>query len=271
MEYIGSVSAGTMTNPQCEGHNGATIAQISSFANLSLSERPNVVLLMAGTNDMNIPFDPDTAPDRLGDLIDQIAISCPDAAILVAQLIHSGYVGTNTRITTYNSALVGVVAQRAKAGKHVLLATGMSDALNKTSQNDYADDLHPNDSGYQKIANVWYNYLNIANSNGWINGPVAVASSGTVLSNTTVITTAITQITSSVPSSFTTRGSGIATGTQSASSVSVAPTTRSRTVGLTAGSTSTLASIVSTANAGLKTLQPLSGLGFASILLSFFF
>ena len=122
-----------MHNNQCEGHNGAVISQIASYANASLPERPNVVLLMAGTNDMNIPTDPDTAPDRLGILIDQVITACPDAAVLVAQLIHSGYVATNNRIASYNSALERVVAQRAKAGKHVLLAEAMSNALNLTT------------------------------------------------------------------------------------------------------------------------------------------
>lgn len=53
MDFVGSVQAGTMPDSDNEGHNGATIDQISLFATVSLPQRPNVVLLHAGTNDIN--------------------------------------------------------------------------------------------------------------------------------------------------------------------------------------------------------------------------
>ncbi|KAK2734883.1 GDSL-like lipase acylhydrolase [Colletotrichum kahawae] len=53
VDFVGSVQAGTMSDSDNEGHNGATIDQISSFATVSLPQRPNVVLLHAGTNDIN--------------------------------------------------------------------------------------------------------------------------------------------------------------------------------------------------------------------------
>jgi lysophospholipase L1-like esterase len=59
------------------------ISQIAQFANFSLKQLPNVILLMAGTNDMNIPTDPTTASDRLGSLIDELVIAVPDAVVLV--------------------------------------------------------------------------------------------------------------------------------------------------------------------------------------------
>ena len=245
-----------MADNHCEGHNGAVISQIASFANLSLPERPNVVLLMAGTNDMNIPTDPDTAPNRLGSLIDQITIACPDAAVLVAQLIHSGNAGTNDRIATYNNALVGVVAQRQKQGRHVLLAEGMSSAL---SEGDYNDTLHPNDSGYQKIANTWYSYLNIANNNGWINEPIAAASNGSIPGS--INDTAIAQTTSSAPSTAM---------AQPSVSTSLISATISITTSFIATSTYTPTPGASTANAAPNTPQPFLSFGFVGLLFTVF-
>ena len=256
IQYIGSVQAGTMADNHCEGHNGAVISQIASFANLSLPERPNVVLLMAGTNDMNIPTDPDTAPNRLGSLIDQITIACPDAAVLVAQLIHSGNAGTNDRIATYNNALVGVVAQRQKHGRHVLLAEGMSSAL---SEGDYNDTLHPNDSGYQKIANTWYSYLNIANNNGWINEPIAAASNGSIPGS--INDTAIAQTTSSAPSTVM---------AQPSVSTSLISATISTTTSFIATSTYTPTPGASTANAAPNIPQPFLSFGFVGLLFTLF-
>lgn len=57
LSMIGSQSSGTMPQPQNEGHDGATISQIASYTS-AYHERPNVILLHAGTNDMNQPSDP---------------------------------------------------------------------------------------------------------------------------------------------------------------------------------------------------------------------
>jgi lysophospholipase L1-like esterase len=69
--YIGSQTNGNMANPNNEGHPGAIITEIVNFTtnHQALPARPNVVLLMAGTNDMIRNVDVATAPQRLGALI----------------------------------------------------------------------------------------------------------------------------------------------------------------------------------------------------------
>lgn len=47
------------------------------------------------------------------------------------------------------------------------------DMTHVLSPADYADNLHPNDSGYGKLANAWYDGLAAATGAGWINDPVA--------------------------------------------------------------------------------------------------
>jgi lysophospholipase L1-like esterase len=47
--YVGSQQSGSMANNENEGHPGALIDQIATYAQASLPDRPNVVLLMAGT------------------------------------------------------------------------------------------------------------------------------------------------------------------------------------------------------------------------------
>jgi hypothetical protein len=49
VEFIGSVQSGNMTDNYNEGHPGAEIAQIASFATNTLSERPNVSLYASVT------------------------------------------------------------------------------------------------------------------------------------------------------------------------------------------------------------------------------
>ncbi len=74
-----------------EGHVGALISQIGNYAKVPLSWngtlKGDVVLLMAGTNDMFNPnISPVGAPERLGALVDQIVTAWPEAAVLVATL-----------------------------------------------------------------------------------------------------------------------------------------------------------------------------------------
>jgi lysophospholipase L1-like esterase len=116
VDFIGSVQAGTTADNYNEGHDSATIDQIASFAPLSLSDRPNIILIHAGTNDMNLPLDPSTAPTRLGNLIDEVLGACPDALVLVAQIIPSGTGATQANIIAFNAAIPDLVIAREFAG-----------------------------------------------------------------------------------------------------------------------------------------------------------
>ncbi|RFU33649.1 hypothetical protein B7463_g2678, partial [Scytalidium lignicola] len=174
VDYIGSQTSGNMPDNHNEGHPGATIDQILDFSSASLPERPNVVLLHAGTNDLNDnpPVDPGGAPERLDNLIDKIISSCPDAAVLVAQIVPNGNAAVNALVQTFNAAIPGIVKTRADAGNHVLVV----DMYSALTTADLTDGLHPNDGGYAKMANVWYASLVNAGSMGWIQPPVDVTS-----------------------------------------------------------------------------------------------
>ncbi len=133
---------------------GVQISQIADKAKSSpKSLDPNIILLHAGTNDLNMgpPIDPNHAPDRLGALIDQLIQTSPDAVILVAQIINSASAQTQALIEKYNDAIPAVVAQRA--GSHHVAVVNFRNSLLPT---DYADSLHPNDGGYRKMADIWF-------------------------------------------------------------------------------------------------------------------
>jgi lysophospholipase L1-like esterase len=154
-----------------EGHPGAIITQISNYSLLSLPQRPNLILLMAGTNDMNNPTEPATAPERLGCLIDLCHSTCPDATILVAQLTPAANSDTEARIKTFNRAVPDIVNARAKDGMKVLTV----DMSRYVSAANLTDGLHPNDYGYNQMAKAWYDKIQDAMKKGWITHPVAVA------------------------------------------------------------------------------------------------
>lgn len=158
-----------MSNNANEGHPGALIAQIATYANLSLDLRPNVILVMAGTNDINANINATSAPDRLASLTDQCITSCPDAAILVAQLTPIANDDSQTRADDFNAAIPGIVDERAKRGKKVLVV----DMEKYVTIEELMDGLHPDDVGYEGMAMAWYDGIKYATSKGWIGEPVS--------------------------------------------------------------------------------------------------
>ncbi|KIN03426.1 carbohydrate esterase family 3 protein, partial [Oidiodendron maius Zn] len=170
LQYVGSLRAGTMADNFNEGHSGATIVQIQKYATLSETDRPSIILIHAGSNDLNNnpPTDPwSSAPARLAALIDSVIAACPDATILVAQLIGNSNADVQARINTFNSQIPALVASRVSAGHHVLTI----DMSSVTSQY-LSDGLHPNDQGYNMMGDLWYAGIQNAESNGWIKAPV---------------------------------------------------------------------------------------------------
>lgn len=171
--FVGSQLAGNMPDPYSEGYDGAIIQDIATFINSSLSSmRPNVVLIHAGTNDMNRPIDPPNAPERLGAMIDEVVSVCPDAAVLVAEIITTNYTESAAELTqTYNAAIPGVVSARADNGKQVLLV----DMSNLLTLDELTDGIHPTDEGYGKMADAWFAGIQQAAEKGWIKEPVQLS------------------------------------------------------------------------------------------------
>ena len=170
LKFIGSVRSGSMDDNYNEGHPGATIRAVANFATLSLGYRPNVILVHAGTNDFDInpPAEKiDKADERLGGLIDELVFACPDATILVAQLVHAANPLYESRIQEFNNQVPRVVAQRAKAGHRVMVAD-----MRSITKEYLADGIHPTDVGYKKMADIWFAGIKAAYAKGWIQRPI---------------------------------------------------------------------------------------------------
>lgn len=170
--FVGSLTNGpaTVANQNFpnhhEGHGGYTIDNSTgsngiggTITNAALSNyKPNIVLLMIGTNDINGNKDIANAPTRLGKLINDIATGAPSALVVVASIIPIANTGTNQKVQTYNAAVVGVVNKAAEGGKHVKFldnyaAFSKDPAYQTKWMYDY---LHPNDAGYVVLGQAFY-------------------------------------------------------------------------------------------------------------------
>jgi hypothetical protein len=123
--------------------------------------KPNLVLLMIGTNDVDTG-EP-TIPDRLGRLIDSMLMPDPKLLLVVAQIVpqqipEAGPDTKNMQVQAYNAAIPGVVKTRTDAGKHVAIVDmyGAFTANPNFSTVLLNDRLHPNNAGYAVMADTWY-------------------------------------------------------------------------------------------------------------------
>ena len=150
-----------------EGHSGYTMDDSSKTSgiggaitdNAIKNYKPNIILLMIGTNDMHDSLDLSNAPTRLGQLLDEILTNAPHALLVVATVIPAN--GTQNGLTqTFNAAVPGVIQARASQGKHVV-GVDMYAAMKSWSTSIYKDSEHPNDAGYSIMANVWFNAIKV--------------------------------------------------------------------------------------------------------------
>ncbi|MHA6757148.1 ricin-type beta-trefoil lectin domain protein [Streptacidiphilus sp. PAMC 29251] len=171
LDFVGTQRNGTMSDPDNEGHSGWRIDQIAGIADSVLAQyRPNVITLEIGTNDLNQNYQVPTASTRLHALIDQITADAPDATVLVGTLIVSTNSTEEPNRPAFNQAIPGIVQTEQAAGKHVRLVD-----MSALTTADLSDQLHPNDGGYQKMADAFNTGIQTADAAGWIKAPVTIA------------------------------------------------------------------------------------------------
>jgi lysophospholipase L1-like esterase len=147
-----------------EGYSGYTIPALlrdDLTPNNVKTFKPNIVLLMIGTNDLSVGED---MPEvRLAGIVDIILDADPKLLLFLTQ-ITPGQVDKasyNQKVKPYNAAMVGIVSQRAAAGKHIRLMDMNTPFLSNANYSTalLANGVHPNDAGYKLMGQTWYAVL----------------------------------------------------------------------------------------------------------------
>lgn len=184
--YVGSRHNGTMANNAVEGWPGYRIDQVWSKAKLSVPvERPNLVLLNAGTNDcaqnwnlvnttkqstVNKHFTASPADDigtRMRLLVDDLFTWAPNTTVIMSTLIINLRPAINSRVDNANVQYNAVAAALQAEGKRVVIAD-MSATAGGPNASTMADHTHPNDVGYALMADKWYEAMTVAGAKGWL-------------------------------------------------------------------------------------------------------
>ncbi|MCJ1471960.1 hypothetical protein MMC13_000603 [Lambiella insularis] len=168
VNMVGSQHSGTFHDNANEGHPGFTTGEVANVAKKTVPQyKPDVVLILVGTNDAKSKDEKIVtgAPASLGKLIDMVLQDVPDAAVVVSTLPPNADKRVNKNIQAYNAAIPEVVSKRASKGKHVL----MVDAHKVVEVKELVDGTHPNDKGYDAIAQVMFDGLKKAAGKKWLN------------------------------------------------------------------------------------------------------
>nr|OQN97569.1 hypothetical protein B0A51_18929 [Rachicladosporium sp. CCFEE 5018] len=156
--YVGTQFHGTMTDNACEAYSGYTIERLDNATLISgaLDFLPNVILLNIGTNNCGLKAkDPSAAPAQYRTLLDHIKSRDADALVVVSSLLPNLNAKVNTCVQNLNVAIRRVAREAASRGQRIAIVD-MYDAV-PTSDINIKDGTHPNDDGYSRMAEVWYN------------------------------------------------------------------------------------------------------------------
>ncbi|MDB9529518.1 GDSL-type esterase/lipase family protein [Oscillatoria sp. CS-180] len=163
-DFVGSLSNGptTLEDKDHEGHAGAPIGFIRSNITTYLSNgSPDIVLLMIGTNNGGSPGE--TIANELNDLINDILSNGSFSGTLmvstVPPIVPAGrFPDRVANIEDYNSRVQGVV-QSFNSDRVVFVNAGGQLTLDDMADISVDGGLHPNQTGYAKIADAWYDAI----------------------------------------------------------------------------------------------------------------
>ncbi|MEK7729623.1 MAG: SGNH/GDSL hydrolase family protein, partial [candidate division KSB1 bacterium] len=154
-DFVGGQSGGTgFFDTQHEGHGGFSADEIRDNVLAYLGANPpQVVLLMIGTNDLTASQGVNAIRDEISEALERIKQFNPKTEIYQATLTLRKDT-KQAQVTQLNNLIEQLVATKQTQGMDITLVK-----VDGLTNSDLADNVHPNDAGYQKIADKFYNAI----------------------------------------------------------------------------------------------------------------
>lgn len=156
-QYHSGVS-GSMIQSNYNGRLGIE-QNISAWWNQGklASSKPDMILLMIGTNDINLNYNTTTAPARLSSLIQSLYnLAGSDVTVFVANIPPQG---TSSAVTAFNAEIPTIVSSYASEGKDIHYVDMYTPLNARYSTLMNSDNLHANAAGNEVIAETWRNAI----------------------------------------------------------------------------------------------------------------
>lgn len=158
VDFVGSRHTGSAITPPFDGDNegypGQSSYEIAEKTYAILQQNPpDVILLHIGTNDHDESI---KGVESILNWVDTYENDTNhEIRVIVALII--GRTVPDEHIEGFNHNLEKLVTNRWKKGDRLTLVDMYRGA--HLNDNDYSDSTHPNSSGYQKMAKVWFDAL----------------------------------------------------------------------------------------------------------------
>jgi lysophospholipase L1-like esterase len=164
VNFVGTQQNGTFVDRQHEGHGGYRDYQIGQNISYYLNTNSaDIILLHIGTNDIS-QNPSDTDPTDVEDILDKIDLwenqNNRTAIVILAEIINrQGHVcPKSSATTTFNNLVKAMALDRmnnpVNPDRIVIVDMECSAGINYNT--DLADTAHPNDIGYEKMADKWF-------------------------------------------------------------------------------------------------------------------
>ncbi len=155
-DFVGGLAAGIPTDfdRDHEGHSGWQADQIRDNVYDWLDSNPaDIVLLHIGTNDIT---DANEDVAEVNDILNEIDRYSQDITVVLAARIILRNDSRNPQTIAFNDAVEAMAQDRIDNGDDIII---VDMALALTYPDDLVDSVHPNDSGYARMAEAWYDAL----------------------------------------------------------------------------------------------------------------
>ncbi|MCG7852413.1 MAG: LamG domain-containing protein, partial [Methanosarcinaceae archaeon] len=153
IDFVGGLKAGSLTIPSFdidhEGHSGFRDDQVAAGVYNWLTNNPaDVILLHIGTNGLQ------ANPTDVAAILNEIDRYSEDIVVVLARIINQKSYSPLT--TDFNDNVETMAMGRIANGDKIIIVD-QENAL--TDPEDFADVIHPNMSGYEKMAGPWIEAL----------------------------------------------------------------------------------------------------------------
>jgi hypothetical protein len=171
-DFVGCKIDGSFADPQHEGRDGWRADELlygragapaeGKLSDWLVADQPDVVLLHIGTNDVTQGNADPCEVNALLDVIDNYEIASGRHVTVILALIINRRIDSpaykRAQTTQLNSDVNAIATSRIANGDDIIVVD-MESVLDYAIGADMSDEVHPNDAGYTKMAQVWYDAL----------------------------------------------------------------------------------------------------------------